>query len=245
MSTEQIPPAAFHSVFSCFFPQQLHTAASSSFVFLLYFRIFLPPVYQKTFLSSFLTQNRNQILLCPVDCNTSFPPFLLGMKGKSCALNAYTITISLYLFGTDSSVRLISTASSFGRSSTPSACRPVQSQEALVQIPCRRIADAHIQMNDAHLSLLHPTEQLFHQCTYRCRVFSLFSATQTFVISLSSKEIRIPRYPKISPSSSATRNSASSRIRNVKIRFLSTESKSWPPQSASPAPDHRSAFHGL
>ena len=70
----------------------------------------------KTFLSSFLTQNRNQILLCPVDCNTSFPPFLLGMKGKSCALNAYTITISLYLFGTDSSVRLISTASSFGRS---------------------------------------------------------------------------------------------------------------------------------
>ena len=43
-----------------------------------------------------------------------------------------------------------------------------------------------------------------------------FSATQTFVISLSSKEIRIPRYPKISPSSSATRNSASSRIRNVK-----------------------------
>ena len=98
------------------FPQQLHTAASSSFVFLLYFRIFLPPVYQKTFLSSFLTQNRNQILLCPVDCNTSFPPFLLGMKGKSCTLNAYTITISLYRFGTDSSVRLISTASSFGRS---------------------------------------------------------------------------------------------------------------------------------
>ena len=92
------------------------TDGAISFVFLLYFRILLPPVYQKTFLSSFLTQNRNQILLCPVDCNTSFPPFLLGMKGKSCALNAYTITISLYLFGTDSSVRLISTASSFGRS---------------------------------------------------------------------------------------------------------------------------------
>ena len=76
--------------------------------------------------------------------------------------------------------------------------------------------------------LLHPTEQLFHQCTADA-ASSRFSATQTFVISLSSKEIRIPRYPKISPSSSATRNSASSRIRNVKIRFLSTESKSWPP----------------